>query len=80
MLGEDRAAGIVRSVSSALSILLGLIICYGMMILVSVAMILMIGTDRKRCRIRRSAGRGTDRSDRTDSGSRKIGGAGHTAK
>ena len=44
LLGENRAAGVIRSVSSALSVLGGLILCYGMMILSSSAILLWMGT------------------------------------
>ncbi len=43
-LGEGRAAGVIRSVSAALSVLGGLILCYGMMILSSSAILLWMGT------------------------------------
>ncbi len=44
LLGENRAAGVIRSVSSALAVLGGLILCYGMMILSSSAILLWMGT------------------------------------
>ena len=44
LLGQKRASGVLRSTSSALSIMLGLILCYGMMILVSVTIMLLMGT------------------------------------
>ena len=44
LLVQKRASGVLRSTSSALSIMLGLILCYGMMILVSVTIMLLMGT------------------------------------
>ena len=44
ILGESRTAGIMRSASSALAVLGGLILCYGMMILSSAAILLWMGT------------------------------------
>lgn len=44
MLSQTKSASVIRSCSSALSVLMAMIICYGMMILVSVALILLTGT------------------------------------
>ncbi|MGI5893549.1 MAG: stage III sporulation protein AE [Candidatus Merdivicinus sp.] len=43
LLGETRASGMIRSVSSAVAVLGGLILCYGMMILSSTAILLWMG-------------------------------------
>ena len=44
LLGQKRVSGVLRGVSSALAVMLGLILCYGMMILVSVTVVLLLGT------------------------------------
>ena len=44
ILSLTRPAAVLRSGSSALSVPLGLVICYGMMILVSVTVVLLLGT------------------------------------
>ena len=44
VLGEARTAGVVKSASAALAVLGGLILCYGMMILSSGAILLWMGT------------------------------------
>ena len=44
LLGEKRPVGMLRAISSAMGVMLGLILCYGMMILVSVAVLLLLGT------------------------------------
>lgn len=44
MLGQKRASGVLKASSSALSVMLGLIFCYGMMILVSATVLLLMGT------------------------------------
>ncbi len=43
LLAEKRAGAVMRTASSALSVLLGLVISYGMMILVSVTVVLLLG-------------------------------------
>ena len=44
ILSQTKAAAVIRSCSSALSVQMAMIICYGMMILVSVTLILLTGT------------------------------------
>lgn len=44
ILSQSRPAAVLRTCSSALSVLMGVVICYGMMILVSVTVVLMLGT------------------------------------
>lgn len=44
ILAQPKPASVLRSCSSAISVLMALVICYGMMILVSVTVILLLGS------------------------------------
>lgn len=44
ILSQSKPAAVLRSCSSAISVLMAVVICYGMMILVSVTVILLLGT------------------------------------
>ena len=43
ILSQTKPAAVLRSCSSALSVLMAVVICYGMMILVSVTVVLLLG-------------------------------------
>ncbi|MCI8600099.1 MAG: hypothetical protein HFE45_00700 [Oscillospiraceae bacterium] len=44
VLSQGRPAAVLRTCSSAVSVLMGVVICYGMMILVTVTVVLLLGT------------------------------------
>lgn len=48
IFGREKEVSILKAASSALTVMLGVILCYGMMIIVSITIMLMLGTDENK--------------------------------